>query len=317
MAGTSLQVLRTIGVRHSFLNIYTAAVYFPCRLIFMNDEHHVDGAGIANDSAPTVTGGKFAALSSISAIAARLPRRLIAIGASLIIIAVLGTLSWLSHVAEEASVGENHASEAVEPKIISFGVSVAQAVAEGDDTLRLEEFDATVDQVNTIASIERLRVLKIDGGKMTPEAGMVFSQLPHLEQLHIRGAVVDDATLRAIGKSPHLWLINVSSAKVKPATIAGLAAMPKLRQLRLGVANGTNEFANAIAMIRQLRTVHLIGIAINNDGLQTIASLPNLESLYLDDTIITDSGWLWLFENRTHLHVHINQRHHDRDPQKH
>jgi len=283
----------------------------------MNDEHQVDGAGIANSFSRKVSGWKLTTLGLFSAIASRLSRRLVAVGASIFVIVLLGMISWLTHVAEELSSREIQTSDANAPTVISFGLSVAQAIESGDDTLRLEEFDATEDQVDTIASMERLRVLKIDGGKMTPEAGLVLAQLPHLEQLHIRGAVVDDATLRAIGKSPHLWLINVPNAKVKPETIAGLAAMPKLRQLRLGVANGTNAFANAIAMIRQLRTVHLIGIAINNDGLQTIASLPNLESLYLDDTIITDSGWTWLFENRTQLHVHIDQRHHDRDPQKH
>jgi len=32
---------------------------------------------------------------------------------------------------------------------------------------------------------------------------------------------------------------------------------------------------------------------------------------------VTDEGWDWLFQNKSHLHVHIDQKHHDRDPQKH
>jgi hypothetical protein len=45
--------------------------------------------------------------------------------------------------------------------------------------------------------------------------------------------------------------------------------------------------------------------------------MPNLQSLYLDDSLVTETGWEWLFEEVPNLHVHVNQQHHDRDPQAH
>src|SRR5690606_2919053 len=105
--------------------------------------------------------------------------------------------------------------------------------------------------------------------------------------------------------------------EISPAAIERLAELPQLRQLRLAVPGGDNGFAAAVAAIRTLRSVHLIGIAVTDAGLQELATLPQLQSLYLDDTEISDQGWVWLFENRPGLHVHIDQKHHDRDPQRH
>ena len=93
--------------------------------------------------------------------------------------------------------------------------------------------------------------------------------------------------------------------------------MPALRNLRLGIKDGNNRHGRAVATLSRLRTVHLIRVAITDEGLQALAKMPQLESLYLDDSSITDAGWTWLFEENPQLHVHINQKHHDRDPQKH
>jgi len=214
---------------------------------------------------------------------------------------------------------------AVDPATLSSGQSeqlpfqaaLAHLVQSGDDTIRLYDFSPTSEQLETLASIERLRVLRIDQGRLTPQAGEVLASMPHLEQLHFRGVSLDDDTLDAIANSRTIWLLNVSGAKISAEAIARLSKMPKLRQLRLAIENGGNHYAQAVAKITTLRAVHLIGIGINNEGLKRVAGLPNLESIYIDDSNVNDDGWIWLFENKTHLHIHIDQKHHDRDPQKH
>ena len=75
--------------------------------------------------------------------------------------------------------------------------------------------------------------------------------------------------------------------------------------------------ANALTQIRSLRGIHLIGVPITDEGLKKIAAMPYLESLYLDDSAVTEAGWAWLFREHPHLHVHIDQYHHDRDPKAH
>lgn len=198
-----------------------------------------------------------------------------------------------------------------------FQAALAHLVQSGDDTIRLFDFSPTSEQLETLASIEQLRILRIDHGRLTPQAGEFLASMPHLEQLHFRGVSLDDATLEAIAKSRTIWLLNISGAKLSHEAIARLSDMPKLRQLRLAIENGGNRYAEAVAKIKTLRALHLIGIGINNDGLKLVAGLPNLESIYIDDSSVDENGWIWLFENKTHLHIHIDQMHHDRDPQKH
>jgi hypothetical protein len=48
-----------------------------------------------------------------------------------------------------------------------------------------------------------------------------------------------------------------------------------------------------------------------------LASLKQLESLYIDGGQISDAGIDELFRQRPDLHVHLNAAHHDRDPHRH
>ena len=51
-----------------------------------------------------------------------------------------------------------------------------------------------------------------------------------------------------------------------------------------------------IAELSSLRSLHLIGIPITDEGLKILARMPRLQSLYLDDSMVTEDGWEWLFE---------------------
>ena len=222
----------------------------------------------------------------------------------------------MADASEDGGGGEVAGGEIRSPSE-AFAAAVKHWAKSGGDAIRLDDFQATDDHFLLLAQFERLRVIRVDGGQLTPVGARALATMPHLEQLHLRGIAVDDATLDEIAKSPRLWLLNIVDAKVSAEAVARLALMPKLRQLRLGVAGGGHEYADAVASVERLRTVHLIGIAVRNSGLKRLAEMPVLESLYLDDCAVTDEGWEWLFENKTHLHVHIDQKHHDRDPQKH
>lgn len=198
-----------------------------------------------------------------------------------------------------------------------FSATIEHLVRSSGDTIRLDNFHATDEHVELLANMERLRVIRIDGGELTPVAAESLAAMPHLEQLHLRNIILDDAFIRALAASRTLWLINIAATDISPESVEQLAQMTQLRQLRLAFPGGSNGFASAVAKIRSLRSVHLIGMAITDEGLRELASLPALESLYLDDTEITEQGWVWLFENHPKLHVHIDQKHHDRDPQRH
>jgi len=198
-----------------------------------------------------------------------------------------------------------------------FATALARLVRYGGDTIRLEAGDIDDERIETLASVERLRIIRIDGGRLTAVAGESLATMPHLEQLHLRNVVLDDGLLERLANSESLWLLNVVGSGFTAEGVASLARLPGLRQLRLGMAMGDDHVAAAISELVTLRSVHLIGLAITDQGLLSVAALPKLQSLYLDDSRVTDVGWEQLFERYPHLHVHIDQAHHDRDPGRH
>jgi len=210
---------------------------------------------------------------------------------------------------------------ATEPKEPSHAVrfeQIFEQLSKSEETIaRLDAFVITDAMLRKLTTIDRLTTIQVNTDSIILPTIEKLSQMPKLEQLHIRGASLDDAMFMELTKSLSIWLLNFPSANVSPEAIEGLGKMPALRQLRLGIKGGDNQHGRAISTLSRLRSVHLIGIAITDEGLRPLTEMPQLESLYLDDTAVTDTGWEWLVQENTHLHVHVNQKHHDRDPQKH
>ncbi len=186
-----------------------------------------------------------------------------------------------------------------------------------DSKLHIEGFPIDDSMVSQIAELESLETLIIDEGIVTDEAIALIAKLPKLRQLRLRLSPIGDAGFQHLSKCESLWFLNLPHAACTSGGVASLKSLTKLRQLRLGSKNLDNRAANALTQIRSLRGIHLIGVPITDEGLKKIAAMPYLESLYLDDSAVTEAGWAWLFHEYPHLHVHIDQYHHDRDPKAH
>lgn len=163
----------------------------------------------------------------------------------------------------------------------------------------------------------KIDTVLIDQGIVNDEGLAKITELPDLAHIRLRLSPITDAGVRSFGKCDSLWLINLPHSRLTKDGIRSLAGLPKLRQLRLGSSTLTNDCCYAIAELTGLRGLHLIGVPITDDGVKVLCQLPHLESLYLDDSAVTDAGWNWVFRNHPQIHVHINQRHHDRDPKTH
>lgn len=170
---------------------------------------------------------------------------------------------------------------------------------------------------STLAEMDWLETLILDQGVVTDESMKAIAALPNLGHLRLRLSPISDAGLKRLTGCENLWLLNLPHANCTAEGVASLASLPRLRQLRLGCPNLGNDVTRAIASITTLRSVHLIGVPVTDEGLRTLATMPHLESLYLDDSAVTAAGWEWLFREQPHLHVHVNQRHLDRDPKAH
>ena len=70
-------------------------------------------------------------------------------------------------------------------------------------------------------------------------------------------------------------------------------------------------------MLPKLRLLQLINVAISDTGIAHLHSMKQLESFYLDGGTVSDDAIVDLIEAIPGLHVHIDQHHHDLDPQAH
>lgn len=56
---------------------------------------------------------------------------------------------------------------------------------------------------------------------------------------------------------------------------------------------------------------------IGDEGLGVLAGLPGLWNLHLDGAGVSNEAWGKYFQKRPNVHVHVDQAHHDRDPNSH
>ncbi|EMB13932.1 leucine-rich repeat domain-containing protein [Rhodopirellula europaea] len=168
-----------------------------------------------------------------------------------------------------------------------------------------------------VSELPKLDTVLIDEGVITDEGIATIAKIPELRHLRLRLSPITDEGLKPLLERKSIWFLNLPHSRLTEKGIRSLSALPKLRQLRVGSTLLGNDIGRALLEVKSLRGLHLIGVPLSDEGLKVIVQLPHLESLYLDDAAITESGWDWLFQNHPQLHVHINQRHHDRDPQHH
>ncbi len=249
-------------------------------------------------------------LGRLRSLATRISRRHAILASAVLLVLGIACSSFLF-------VGEVEPEVPVEPTASEkFRVFLAGLV-EDETAARLDDFQIDDAMLRELTKIDRLTTIQVDLPAVTTDTLTAVAAMPNLQQLHLRGLVVDDEMIGILAKSKTIWLLNLPKTTLSLPAIESLSSMPELRQLRLGVQSGSNQHGRAVATLTRLRSVHLIGVAITDEGLQPLAEMPQLESLYLDDTAVTDAGWNWLFANHPQLHIHVNQKHHDRDPQKH
>lgn len=156
-------------------------------------------------------------------------------------------------------------------------------------------------------------VLILDKGVVTDAGIDSIARLPKLWHLRLRESPITDQGLQQIAQCSSIQILNLPQCDASAAGIAELAELPDLRNIRIGGSKLGASTAKSLSLIKSLRSVHLIGVPVDDQGLRQIVSLPKLQSLYLDDCAVSPSGWDWLLETYPDLHLHVNQRHLDRD----
>jgi hypothetical protein len=195
------------------------------------------------------------------------------------------------------------------------------AVERGEsDTILVEDQPISDRQLAQLAGVsDQLEQLLVDAGGLTDASLGLLAPLQKLTHLRIRESPISDAGVARLvdGHPDQLRILNIPQGSVTAEGIKQLAKLPNLVQLRLGGEQLDDLAVEAISKLPKLRALHLIGPRLSAKSLDYLATAPRLSSLYIDDCPLPDEAWVRLFEAKPKLHVHIDQQHHDRDPNAH
>lgn len=202
---------------------------------------------------------------------------------------------------------------------LSLAEQAAAVRAGASDRIQIEQTRLTDEHLAELAGLENLRELLLDHPESRFSAAGLkrLVGLPKLEHLRIRGRGIDDEALARLAELESLRILNVPQATFSDESLALLKKLPHLEQLRFGSPRVTDAGMPAIGELPAIKRLHLIDVRITDAGLRKLASIEQLQSLYLDGAILSDEALDELFRTRPKLHVHLNQQHHDRDPNKH
>lgn len=193
-----------------------------------------------------------------------------------------------------------------------------EAVRSGaTDRIEATQVEVGDEELRELEQLTGLRELLIDRGRMTDRGLASLAQLPKLEHVRLRGVKLTDASLQQLCAIPTLQRLNVPQADFSDDGLAALGQLNQLQLLRFASPRVTAAGIAHLTAVPSLRWLHLIDIPVGDAAVTPITQLPKLESLYLDGATISDQGYDQLFRARPELHVHVDQKHHDRDPHGH
>ncbi len=218
-----------------------------------------------------------------------------------------------------ASAAKVNASDEQPRSDSEFDRQLASVQTGESPTLRLVLNPILKDQLEQLVALPSLLDLLLDAGGVDDQTMAIVGQLGQLEHLRIRESRISDAGLTALCNQSMsaLEILNLPHAEVTARGVSELAKLPRLKQLRLGGPQLDDTAVARIAQLPNLSSLHLIAPGITDEALVHLAAAPKLASFYLDDCSLSDAAWQVLFDAKPNLHVHVDQHHHDRDPNKH
>ena len=205
----------------------------------------------------------------------------------------------------------------------TFAEQAAAVRAGTSSRIRVADRALSAEEWGEIAGLETLSHLDLQEGVADDAKAIVLSRLPRLERLVLRESPLGDDGFRHLAACHTLRDINIPQARCTLAGLAALAELPRLKNLRLGSpalcpeGKGGVELGMTLLQFPALRSLHLIDVPVGDNGLEGIARYDGLWNLYLDGAGISDEAWEQYFALHPEVHVHVDQAHHDRDPNQH
>lgn len=158
--------------------------------------------------------------------------------------------------------------------------------------------DAALQTIGELSQLERLEISAGGGivtrGPMTADGWSRLGKLKSLQELTFHRVAVDDRDLAFLEHLPRLrrlWLVDTRFSDAGATHLRGLRELETLRVNELTPGRFRGASLGELKSLSQLRHLDVAGTALNDQGLATIGSLTNLESLNLGGAVrITDAG---------------------------
>jgi len=205
----------------------------------------------------------------------------------------------------------------------TFAEQAAAVRAGTSARIRVADRALTEEEWEEVAGLEGLSHLDLQEGVADDAKAIVLARLPRLERLVLRESPLGDEGFRHLAACHTLRDINLPQARCTLAGLAALAELPRLKNLRLGSpalcpeGKGGAELGMTLLQFPALRSLHLIDVVVGDAGLEGVARYDGLWNLYIDGAGISDEAWERYFALHPEVHVHVDQAHHDRDPNRH
>jgi hypothetical protein len=183
-------------------------------------------------------------------------------------------------------------------------------------TLHLDGPRVTDGDLLLLTNNEHITSILIDNCDITEKGLNPLTSMQNLIQLRLRTRLTD-AAIPFIMKMTQLQFLNLPQADFTDDGIQILSSHSEIQLLRIGGKRLSNKSLESIATMQSLSFLHLIGVPVDDQGLPALYAMEQLQSLYLDETDVTDEGLVKLLVKLPRLHLHIDQNHIDRDPNKH
>ena len=205
----------------------------------------------------------------------------------------------------------------------TFAEQAAAVRAGTSSRIRVTDRALSEEEWGEIANLEALAQLDLQEGLADDAKAVLLSRLPRLERLVLRESPLGDEGFQHLAACHTLRDVNIPQARCTLVGLAALAELPRLKNLRLGspqlCPEGKEgaELGMTLLQFPALRSLHLIDVVVGDAGLEGIARYDGLWNLYLDGAGISDEAWERYFALHPEVHVHVDQAHHDRDPNRH
>ena len=156
--------------------------------------------------------------------------------------------------------------------------------------------------LQSLSKLPRLKFLHVGGSQFDAQHLKIVASFPALKQLALIGPSITSDSLAAIEKLPLTYLAIRDSA-IDDKACASIATLSDLQLLNLWRSKITGAGLEQLAPLKKLLTLYVDDTAITDDYLKSFLQFPQLRKVGVRGTRLTPAGVAWLKNSSHRLHV--------------